>query len=50
MPCPTGLHGVAYWAFGKGEWRPRTRKDLADQRLRISMPKCLSAIPAIARS
>ena len=32
---PEGLHGVAYWAFGKGEWRPRTRKDLADQRQRI---------------
>ncbi|MFZ1989678.1 MAG: hypothetical protein WAW96_07885 [Alphaproteobacteria bacterium] len=32
---PTGVRGVAYWALGKGEWRPRTRKDLADQRQRI---------------
>jgi hypothetical protein len=32
---PSGLHGVYYWALGKGEWRPRTRKDLADQRQRI---------------
>ena len=32
---PEGLQGVAYWALGKGEWRPRTRKDLADQRQRI---------------
>lgn len=42
---PTGLHGVAYWALGKGEWRPRTRKDLADQRQRIFHAQVLIGNP-----
>ena len=42
---PGGLHAVAYWALGKGEWRPRTRKDLADQRLRITHAQQLIGEP-----
>src|SRR5262249_43853329 len=32
---PAGVRGFTYCALGKGEWRPLTRKDLADQRQRI---------------
>jgi hypothetical protein len=33
--APGLLHGVTYWALGKGEWRPKTSKDLGDERQRI---------------
>lgn len=32
---PGLVHGVTYWALGKGEWRAKTSKDLADERQRI---------------
>ncbi|MFO1187737.1 MAG: hypothetical protein U1E87_10000 [Alphaproteobacteria bacterium] len=32
---PGFVHGVTYWALGKGEWRAKTSKDLADERQRI---------------
>lgn len=44
--APGGLLGVSYWALGKGEWRPKTRKDLADERQRILHAQHLIGEPA----
>jgi hypothetical protein len=33
---PGGVLGVTYRVLGKGEWRSRTRKDLADERQRLA--------------
>jgi hypothetical protein len=43
---PGALIGVAYWALGKGEWRPKTSKDLADERQRIFHAQRLIGEPA----
>ena len=42
---PGGVYGAYYWMAGKGEWRPRTRKDLADQRQRIRHAQVLIGHP-----
>ena len=32
---PDGVLGVAYWAMGKGVWKPKTKKDLDEEHQRI---------------